>query len=197
LSNTDIEDEIVVAVVKTRGIAFKANTATIKRLRKAGVADAVLALLNPVDDEAKPADDTKPVEQPKQAREPGEPLGTGNYQKGLVIDVMDVQRTSDGYLKVGFRVRNPTRDRVSHSNTFFVPEMYYIEVGGDGRKYQVVRDSNGNYIAAHIPGTITLEPRQSTSYWAKFGQPTNGVKKISLYFRQADPIEDVPIAPKK
>jgi hypothetical protein len=199
LSNTDIEDEIVVAVVKTRGVAFKANSATIKRLRKAGVADAVLALLKPVDDAPKTVDEPKPADEPKPSREPGEPLGTGNLQQGLVIEVMDVQRTSDDFLRVSFRIRNPTKERITYtiSGVYFVPEMYYVEVGGDGKKYLIVRDGAGNYTASHIPGTVTINPRESVNYWAKFSQPGKNVKKISLYFRHADPIEDISLPPKK
>jgi hypothetical protein len=187
LSKTDIEDEIISAVVKTRGVAFKANAATIKRLHNAGVSDAVLAVLKPMDDDPKASDD------------PNRPLGTGNFQKGLVIDVTDVKRTSDDFLKVSFRIRNPTKDRITHtiSGVYFVPEMYYIEVGGDGKKYSVVRDGAGNYDASRVPGTITVEPRGSIDYWAKFGQPGKDVKKISLYFRQAEPIEDIPVPPTK
>jgi len=187
LSNTDIEDEIIVAVVKTRGVAFKATPATIKRLRKAGVSDAVLAVLKPVDEEPKASDD------------PIKPLGTGNYQQGLVIEVTDVQRTSDDMLKVSFRVRNPTRDRITHTiqGVYFVPEMYYVEVGGDSKKYQVGRDGSGNYLASHVPGTLNLGPRESVNYWAKFSQPGKDTKKISLYFRHADPIEDIPVPPSK
>jgi hypothetical protein len=187
LSKTNIEDEIVAAVVKTRGVAFKTDAATIKRLQQAGVADVVLAVLKPGGDETKPSDDAN------------KPLGTGNFQKGLVIDVTDVKRTSDDFLKVSFRIRNPTKDRITHtiSGVYFVPEMYYIEVGGDGKKYSVVRDGAGNYDASRVPGTITVEPRGSIDYWAKFGQPGKDVKKISLYFRQAEPIEDIPVPPSK
>jgi hypothetical protein len=184
LSKTDIEAEIIVAVVKTRGIAFKSDAATIKRLRTAGVSDAVLAVLKPADDDVKASDG---------------PLGSGNFQKGLVIDVTDVKRTSDDLLKVSFRVRNPTKDRITHtiSGVYFVPEMYYVELGGDSKKYMVVRDGAGNYEASKVPGTVTIEPRGSVEYWAKFSLPEKGVKKITLYFRQTEPIEDIPLPPSK
>jgi hypothetical protein len=187
LCKTDIEEEIIAAVVKTRGVAFKANAATIKRLRSAGVSEAVLALVKATENDSKPSDDAN------------KPLGSGNFQKGLVIDVTDVKRTSDDLLKVSFRIRNPTKDRITHtiSGVYFVPEMYYTEVGGDSKKYQVARDGAGNYEASKVPGTVTIDARGSIEYWAKFGQPGKDVKKINLYFRQTEPIEDIPVPPIK
>jgi hypothetical protein len=184
LAKSDIEDEVIVTVVEKRGIAFKADAAVVKRLKKAGVSAAVLAALKSADDEPKPSEDADKT------------LGTGKFEKGLVIDVTDVKRTSDNFLKVGFRIRNPTKESVTHtiSGAYFVPEMYYVEAGGK-LKYNVVRDSRGTYIAAPIPGTVTLEPGGTVDYWAKFGQPGKGIKTISLYFRRAEPIEDIPVPP--
>ncbi len=122
------------------------------------------------------------------------PLGSGKLEKGLVIEVMDVKRTSDKFLKVSFRVKNPTDEKVTYtiSGVYFVPEMYYVEEGGK-LKYQVVRDERDNYVASHVPGTITLKPNEKVDYWAKFGQPGKGIKHITLYFRKGETIEDVPI----
>jgi hypothetical protein len=44
-----------------------------------------------------------------------------------------------------------------------------------------------------VPGTITLGPGEKVDYWFKFSAPGKGVKKITLYFRQEEPIEDVPV----
>jgi len=147
----------------------------------------------PVPPPAKAAgDDAKPEAKAEKT------VGTGKFQKGLVIDVTDVARTSDNFLKVSFQVRNPTREQVTHtiSGVYFVPESYYVEAGGKF-KYQVIRDDKGNYIAAKVPGTLTLGPGDKAEYWAKFPQPGKGIKHITLYFRQAEPIEDVPVPPEK
>jgi hypothetical protein len=186
LAKSDIEDEVIVALVKKRGISFEADAAAVKRLRKAGVSDAVLAALKPADGDSGASEGAD------------KPLGTGKFQKGLVIDVTEVKLTSDNYLKVSFRIRNPTNLSVTHtlSGAYFVPEMYYVD-GAGKLKYQVVRDSRGNYVAAHVPGTLTLGPGEAAEYWAKFGKPQRGTERITMYFRQAEPIEDIPLAPGK
>jgi hypothetical protein len=188
LAKADIEDDVIVALVKSRGIGFKTDEATMKRLRKAGVSATVLAAL-PKTGEDKPAKD-----EDKSADD--KPLGTGKFEKGLVIDVTAVKRTSDNFLRVSFQIRNPTKQRITHtiSGVYFVPETYYVEAGGKF-KYQVVRDDRGNYIASPVPGTITLNPDEKVEYWAKFGQPQKGIKHITLYFRRTEPIEDIPLPP--
>jgi hypothetical protein len=183
LVKSDIEDDVIIAQIKKRGIDFKADSAALKRLKAAGVSETVLAALKAAGDDSPPAGGDKP-------------LGTAKFQKGLVIDVTDVQRTSDGYLKVSFQVRNPTDESVTHtiSGVSFIPEAYYVDVGPK-TKHQIVRDDRGNYVAAPVPGTITLGPGEKAEYWAKFGAPGKGVKKITLYFRQAEPIEDIRVPP--
>lgn len=130
------------------------------------------------------------------ARAEEKPLGTGKLQKGLVIDVTDVKRTSDGYLKVSYQVRNPTEENVTYTinGTYFVPESYYIEEGGK-YKYFIVKDDKGTPVASQVPGTISLGPDEKVEYWIKFAKPKGSAKHITLYFRQAEPIEDVPLPP--
>jgi hypothetical protein len=184
LAKADLEDEVLIGLVKKRGLSFKPDAAALKRLKEAGVSAAVLAAIQQPKDDAKAAENS------------GKPLGTGRYQKGLVIDVTELKRTSDGFLKVSFRIRNPTNQSVTHtvSGAFFVPEMNYVEVGGKF-KHNVARDNRDNYLASHVPGTVTLRANETAEYWAKFGQPAAGISRLTLYFRQTEPIEDIPVPP--
>jgi hypothetical protein len=192
LAKSDLEDEVLIALVKKRGVSFHVNDTALRRLRNAGVSEAVLTALTPAADDDKGS--AAPLGDDQSA--PDKPLGTGKFQKGLVIDVTAVKRTSDRFLRVSFRIRNPTKERVTHtiSGVYFVPEMHYVEAGGKF-KFQVVRDERGNYLASHVPGTLTLNPNETAEYWAKFGQPHKGIKHITLYFRQTEPIEDIPVPP--
>ena len=180
----DIEDEVIVALVKKRGIDFKPDAATIKRLKKAGVSDTVIAALKPAEEDAKPAEHSEKT------------LGTGKYQKGLVIDITEIKRTSDNFLRVSYQFRNPTELSVTFTpGYFFLQEMYYVEAGGK-YKYTVIKDDKGKWVASGTP-TTTLRPGEKAEYWAKFGQPGRGIKHITLYFKDAEPIEDVPLPPAK
>jgi hypothetical protein len=122
------------------------------------------------------------------------PLGTGKFQKDLVIDVMELKPTSDGFLKVSFRIRNPSQERLTCSiNAFTFPNsMYYIEEGGKF-KFTVIKDDKGEFLWGRVNKDITLGPDETFETWAKFGQPHKGIKHITLYFKDSDPIEDIPV----
>jgi hypothetical protein len=193
LIKSDLEEEVIVTLIKKRGVDFPVTAEALGRLKEGGATNAVLAAVK-----AQGAREEAKKEE-KPAANAAKPLGTGKYQKGLVIDVTELKRTSDNYLKVSFRIRNPTEQSVTYtvSGVYFVPDMYYIDAGGK-LKYHVLRDTKGNYIASHVPGTVTLGTNETADFWAKFPQPAAGVKHITLYFRQAEPIEDVPVpAPEK
>ncbi len=148
----------------------------------------------PIEDVPVPADMKRSGEEAKPAAVAGKPLGTGKYVKGLVIDVMELKPTSDRFLTVTYRMRNPTNDPVSIRPTgvLFTPAMHYVEEGGKF-KFTVVKDEKGNYLASDVGGTIKLGPGESKEYWAKFGRPHDGIKHITLYFEHAEPIEDVSV----
>src|SRR5260370_42565397 len=63
LCKSDIEDEVIVAVVKKRGISFEGDEAGLARLKKGGVSEAVLASFRI----AGPGEDG--IEQPREEQE--------------------------------------------------------------------------------------------------------------------------------
>ncbi len=141
--------------------------------------------------EVSPATSAAPATQ-KEA-EQGKPLGTGKFQKGLVIDVIELKPTSDTFMRVSYRIRNPTSEPIAISITgvLFTPAMYYVEEGGQF-KVGVVKQGTV-FLASDIGGTIKLGPGESKEYWAKFGRPHDGIKHLTFYFEHAEPIEDVPV----
>ena len=122
------------------------------------------------------------------------PLGSGKLQNGLAIDVMDLKLTSDSYMKVSFRIRNPTQQRISYDiNGFSFPNaMYYVEEGGKF-KFTVVKDTQGEFFWGRVNKRLNLGAGETFETWAKFGQPHKGIKHITFYFQDSEPIEDIPV----
>jgi hypothetical protein len=137
---------------------------------------------------------TPDAEDSQPAAGAGKALGTGKFQKGLVIDVLDLKRTNDNYLQVNFQIRNPTDEKVAYSiNGFTFPNsMYYVEEGGKN-KFLVTKDERGDFLAAKMSRNFTLAAGDKIEFWAKFGQPHKGIKHISFYFLDTEPIEDIPV----
>ncbi len=149
--------------------------------------------------------DTEPIEDvpvptPKVGGEESKPaaaakaLGTGKLQNGLVIDVLDLKSTSDNFLRVTFQIRNPSSDTIRYGiNGFTFPNsMYYVEEGGKF-KFSVVKDESGEFLWGRINKTVNFASGETLESWAKFGQPHKGIKRISFYFLDTEPIEDIPV----
>jgi hypothetical protein len=120
------------------------------------------------------------------------PVG-GKFKKGLTIEVTALKRASDNFLRVNLTISNPTGQTVDPElNSFtFWNNSYYVEEGG-ANKANVAKDNRGEFFASKVRGG-TLRPREKVDYWAKFPMPTAGVKKVTFYFEDAEPIEDVPV----
>lgn len=76
-------------------------------------------------------------------------------------------------------------------------EVYLIDTAG-GKKYEVLKDEKGAYIAALLQGWDnrwygTLKPGESHVLWMKFPAPPAEVKAITLQLPNTAPFEDVPI----
>jgi hypothetical protein len=122
------------------------------------------------------------------------PLGTGKMQNGLVIDVLELKPTSETFLKVSFQIRNPGKQTVKYGiNAFTFPNgMYYVEAGGKF-KYTVIKDDRQEFLWGRVNKDITLRPGDTFPTWAKFGVPHEGIKHLTFYFLDTEPIEDVPV----
>jgi Ca-activated chloride channel family protein len=139
-----------------------------------------------------PASVTSPQAEPAEAPTVA-PMATGKLQNGLVIQITGIKRTSDNLLRVDFSISNPTEDTVdAYLNGFgFWNDLYYIEEGG--RYKASVARAGGEFFSARI-SSRKFAPREKADYWAKFAAPHARTRTISFYFKDAEPIEDVPLA---
>lgn len=76
-------------------------------------------------------------------------------------------------------------------------EVYLMDLGG-GKKYEVLRDEKGNYIAALRSGWSDrwyekLEPGRTVTVWMKFPAPPADVRSVTLQVPGVLPFEDLPI----
>jgi hypothetical protein len=76
-------------------------------------------------------------------------------------------------------------------------EVYLMDLGA-GKKYEVLKDEKGTYIAALRSGWADrwydkLAPGQSFTLWMKFPAPPPDVKSVTLQLPGMPPFEDLPI----
>jgi hypothetical protein len=81
------------------------------------------------------------------------------------------------------------------SQALYFEQTYVMDVGS-GKKYEVLKDSDGNWIAAN--GTsgyarVDIYAGQTASLWWKFPAPPAETKTITFALPEAEPFEDVPI----
>jgi hypothetical protein len=90
----------------------------------------------------------------------------------------------------------------NHGNVEVQPEVIYKEVYlmdlGAGKKYEVLKDEKGAYIAALRSGWADrwyehVQPGQSYTIWMKFPAPPADVKSVTLQLPGMPPFEDLPI----
>ena len=144
------------------------------------------------------------------AAEPAKPsadvVASGDHDSGAVLEVMGLKRTSDGFLQVRFRYRNPTdKPLKAYHGQFAVTgdtdvtrnafgEIYYVEPN-QKLKHPVVSDNAGKLVCSTLVARDLLAPAKETgpTFWVKMGSPSDGVDKITFYFPNVTPIEDVPV----
>jgi len=212
LAKSDLEDEVIVSLVKKRGVSFKVDEAALKRLKKAGVSETVLAALTPAEDDAKPAaDDDKPD------TDGDKPLATVKTDDGLILEIMEVKPTKNETLLIRWRYRNPTNKtiqliaptprfatRSSPPNTAakFYKSVQYIEgkfqTASAIVHYILVKgDDSRNYNpAAKELGTegVAVRPKGEYEIYAQFSLPEHKKEKtISISMLNTPLIKNVPI----
>jgi hypothetical protein len=131
------------------------------------------------------------------------PLAVGKHKKGFACEVTDLAYTSDGFLKLNFRYRNevPRGRQVLleiGGASYVLKGIYYIE-SSTRTKGKVARVGNTalvqelddftNYV---FGGT---RPNEIHHFWIKLEPPPPEAKKITLYIKDVEPIEDVPLPP--
>lgn len=116
-----------------------------------------------------------------------------NWQ-GIVAEVTEFRRKGNT-LTAKVRLRNQGSGEVETSVVY--NEVYLMDLGA-GKKYQVLRDEKGAFIAALKSGWSdrwydTLGPGESYTLWVKFPAPPPEVKSITLQVPGVPPFEDLAI----
>ncbi|HYO15318.1 MAG TPA: hypothetical protein VE685_19140 [Thermoanaerobaculia bacterium] len=113
---------------------------------------------------------------------------------GVVAEVTELRRKGNT-LPAKVRFRN-------QGGAVAEPDVHYNEVYvmdlGAGKKYEVLKDEKGNYIAGLRSGWNNrwydkVQPGQSATIWMKFPAPPADVKTVTLQVPGIPPFEDLPI----
>jgi hypothetical protein len=189
-----IDDDAVVVRLHKGGVDFKVDDAVIGRLKKAGTSEKVLlALQNKDSAPDKPAEGV---------------VASAAHESGTNLEITEIKRTSDGFLQVSFRYRNPTDASIkvykgaffvtaeSDNSSHMIASMYYVDPKTT-KKYGIVTDNNGKQLASVVRGKEVVAPANgySPTYWVKLSGAGSGTDKATFYFQDAAPMEDVPLPP--
>jgi hypothetical protein len=116
-----------------------------------------------------------------------------NWQ-GVVAEVTEFRRKGNT-LTAKVRLRNQGSEKVQPEVIY--KEVYLMDLGA-GKKYQVLQDEKGAYIAALKSGWNDrwydeLAPGESYTMWVKFPAPPAEVKSVTLQVPGVPPFEDLAI----
>lgn len=202
LAKSDLEDEVIVALVKKRGVSFQVDDAALKRLKDAGVSGPVLAALGPAEAEPKPGTGVD------------KPLATAKHDTGLIIEVLEVKPTRNQELIIRWRYRNPTKKpieliaatppfatRSSPPNIAakFWKSVYYKEGKFETDKVYnhfplVIGDTSKASAKDLGKAAVVVRPDQEFEIWCLFTLPVDKSEKTVMFSVMGAPlIKDIPI----
>jgi hypothetical protein len=145
------------------------------------------------------------------ADKPADVIASGKHEMdGVTLEITDLQRTDDGFLKVSFRFRNSNDKPVLLYGGGIAPVgtdawrlmMSLNYVDPDTKViYGIVRDNNGKGapVSSNVWSKGVTAPANGVTptYWTKLAGPDDGVQKATFYFKGVEPIENVPLPAKK
>jgi hypothetical protein len=113
---------------------------------------------------------------------------------GILVDVTEFRRKGST-LTARVVLRNQGTEEPQPEILY--EEVYLMDLGA-GKKYEVLKDENGSYIAALRQGWKDrwydkLAPGKSYTLWMKFPAPSPDVKAVTLHIPGLPPFEDLPI----
>lgn len=119
--------------------------------------------------------------------------------EGVTIELTAVERKGN-VLTVRWTVRNAGASLHEVEFAFKGTNVTtYVVDEENGTKYYILTDKEGNPLAS-ITWTYgikeRIEPGTAKRYWAKFPAPPPEVTAVSVFFSEAEPLEDVPITDK-
>jgi hypothetical protein len=129
---------------------------------------------------------------PTVVRAQAKPIATVETNINATAELYECRRKT-GVLTV--KVRLKATGKVDE--WLYFRETYIMDVGS-GKKYEVLKDSDGNAIATTSPSykdriTVQIAPGGSFNLWWKFPAPPPETKTITFSMPGAEPFEDVPI----
>jgi hypothetical protein len=133
--------------------------------------------------------------QEKPAPEAGSVLASEETDwPGIVVELTEFRRKGN---TLTARVRLKNGGSETPQPEIIYGGAYVLDTGA-GKKYEVLRDEKGQYIAALHSGFgdrwyDKIAPGQQRTIWIKFPAPPPDVKSATLQIPGAPPLEDVPI----
>lgn len=123
-----------------------------------------------------------------------DPLQTQPASSGkMEVDAIKAS-VKDGILTIQLAYRNKGSEDV---NLYYgIEGVYYIDEK-DKKKYHVLKDSKGTWIAAPLEGVSIVGPVKAddkTIVWFKFPAPATASTKVNLVVPGVLPFEDLPIS---
>jgi hypothetical protein len=113
---------------------------------------------------------------------------------GVVAEVTELRRKGN---TLTAKVRFHNQGGAEAEPDIHYNEVYVMDLGA-GKKYEVLKDEKGNYIAGLRSGWNNrwydkVQPGQSATIWMKFPAPPADVKTVTLQVPGMPPFEDLPI----
>lgn len=132
---------------------------------------------------------------PPPAAAPGPALQSQDTNRpGIAADFTECRR-KDGVLNIRIRFRNTSAQETNLWVFAKDHQAYYVTAAN--KKYFILKDAEGTYLASAADGNGNLEahlqPGQQYMFWAKFPAPPPDVKKITFMTPMSAPFEDIPI----
>ena len=112
-------------------------------------------------------------------------------EPGMLAELTEVTR-KDGVLTVKIRFRNTGAEDVYHGfeTRHGAYELFYVTAGT--QKYFILKDTEGEPLAPKYLN-VSLDPGQTSTWWAKFPAPPASETTIDLVIPDTPPFEDIPI----
>lgn len=192
-----LENEKTVTTIPFNVGTEQTATATSSPEPEADSVDAGATPANTAPPAAAPAETaaTAAATPTTAAASPGETGAKGVETKwpGVFAEVSEFQRKGN---TLTAKLRFTNRGSGAASPDFRYGETYLLDA--DNKKYEVLKDEQGNYLAALRSGYSdrwyeSLEPGASQTVWMKFSAPAAAIKTISLQVPGMEPIDELTI----
>jgi hypothetical protein len=168
----------------------------IAMLRTTGTAALTLLLALVLGTGPAGADDASPD---------GKPLAQGKHSSSTIMEVTEIKRTSDGFLRISWHYRNPTNKKIEVFTEFnplfggtgvtMMKNLYYVDPLTK-TEHKVIKNEKGRLVCSPMGAGLVVGPRETSAvYYAEFTPPSPRTRKINLYHSGMAPLDDLPLPP--